>query len=184
MRSKVISIVAALAFCGMARSAQAVPVLADTWYEFGFGGPGSLAFGCLGGSCEPSTGTPTTFVGDAPWTYTAPSGGAFLVVTDAFLVGDAFLVFDFGIGIGTTSPWTATLPFNCGNDPLPCLGVASSGAFFLPPGGHEILIVAGLSPFGGGAAYFDIVETPIPEPSTLALLGLGLAGLRRFRRRG
>ena len=183
MRKISVTVVACLALLGVAQTSKAVPVLAGVWYEFSFGEEGSLAAACT--TCEPSSGTPTTYAGDPAWTYTAPPLGAFLLVTDAFRIGDAFLVFDFGTGLGATNAWTGTFGDSCGNDPVPCLGVASSGAFFLPQGPHSLDFVAGLSPFGGGAAYFNIaeVETPIPEPTTVALLGLGLVGLRRFRRR-
>src|SRR5262245_21052115 len=71
------------------------------FYEFGFSTAGTPATGCdpadpAGPFCTPSSGTPTTFVSAPPWTFMAPSDGAILTVTDAFLAGDRFQVFDSG----------------------------------------------------------------------------------------
>ena len=104
MKNKVMSLLAALALSSLAQSAHAVPVLADIWYEFSFTDTVSIARGCfpadpLGSACTPSSGTPTTFVGAPSWTYTAGSGGAALVLTDAFLIGDQFAIFDAGFFI-------------------------------------------------------------------------------------
>src|SRR6185503_13661924 len=96
----------ALAF---AAPAMADPIPFGTWLEFGFGTAGTPATGCdpadpSGGFCISSSGTPTTFLGAPPWTFQAPVQGAVLLVTDAFLAGDRFQVFDFGLSIGLTSP--------------------------------------------------------------------------------
>lgn len=88
------------------------------------------------------------------WVFTAPPGGVKLTVTDAFLIGDIFEVYDFGNLIGTTS--TVSAGGACGSDPDACLGVASSGAFTLSPGPHSITIKSIKNPFVAGAAYFRL----------------------------
>src|SRR3954465_12259086 len=60
------------------------------WNEFSFSGPGSNAKGCApadpaGAACAPSSAGNSQFIGVPPWTFTAPSDGASLTVTDAFL---------------------------------------------------------------------------------------------------
>ena len=134
-----------------------------TWYEFLFFEPDSFATGCPEDVCVPSSGTPTVFAGNPPWTFDAPAGGAELKVTDAFLSGGQFEVFDFGVSIGTTS-----LPAegaDCGDDPVPCFSDPniSHGTFSLDAGPHSITIKAIQSPFGAGAAYFRV------DPITSAL---------------
>jgi hypothetical protein len=112
-----------------------------------------------------------------------------LVLTDAFLIGDQFRAYDFGVSLGLTSaPGSGP---SCGDDPVPCLADPniSSATFMLGPGNHSLTIEAVLSPYGSGAAYFraDELQGVAPEPASWALvagvLGL-LAGsrLRRFRR--
>jgi hypothetical protein len=108
-----------------------------------------------------------------------------LTVTDAFLPGDEFEVFDLGLSLGATSP--AILGASCGNDPVPCLDDprVSQGIFLMRPGAHEITIRPTVTPIGPGAAYFrvDVTTAPVavPEPGALWLMGSGVAFLWRFR---
>jgi hypothetical protein len=141
-------------------SSVAVPV-GGPWIEIAFGAAGSFAYGCQATDCTPSSGGNSVPGGDPPWTFTAPAGGATLIVTDAFLSGDRFQIFDFGAAIGATS-----IPSNggdCGDDPDPCVAdpLVSHGFFSLAPGPHKITIQMLASPFDAGAAYFRI------EPSAM-----------------
>jgi len=179
MKSKVVTLAAAAVFSCLGATAHAVPVLAGVWYEFSFTDTTTLAGACT--SCTPSSGTPTVFAGDSPWTYTSGAYGSTLIVTDAFLIGDQFAVFDTGILAGFTFP--VAVGGACGDDPLGCVGIASSGAFVLAPSTlHSIDILPVGSPFGGGAAYFEVIET-VPEPGTMLLLGFGVSSLGLVRRR-
>ena len=170
------------------------PIILDgPWYEFQFFGAGEPAVGCLSGGCVSSSAGNSQFVGDPPWTFLAPASGALLTVTDAFLRGDVFDIFDFGTRIGSTSTVEVggscvpneTNPDDCLNDPL-----TSSGIFALAAGNHSITITPSVSPFGGGAAYFrvDTAAANVPEPSsTIGFLTLGVLGatsqLKRKQRR-
>lgn len=142
----------------LARDVAADPVTVPTagpWQEFLFFGPGSSAVGCLSGGCA-GPGMNAVFAGDPPWTFTAGAGGAIISVTDAFLKGDRFEIFDGASSLGVTSVPAATGA--CGPDPDPCFadpGV-STGVFWVGPGAHSITIKAIASPFGSGAAYFKV----------------------------
>jgi hypothetical protein len=148
---------------GTAAVAPAGPITpGGPWNEFSFTGAGSFAKGCApadpgGLGCAPSSAGNSHFVGAPPWTFVAPSDGATLTVTDAFLRGDTFQVLDIGNPIGSTSavPTNAT---SCGSDPVPCLAdpTVSHGVFNLGPGAHSITIKALASPFQTGAAYFRV----------------------------
>lgn len=165
--------------------AQADPVSLGVWYEFAFMGQGSSATACT--SCIPSSGTPTTFAPSPPWTFTLTAPGH-LVVTDAFLVGDRFEVFNSGTSLGLTSLPTAGVG-PCGDDPVPCLADPnfSSATFLLGAGSYSIAIDAVLSPWGAGAAYFraEQVQGAVPEPATWALVAgvIALVAGKRYRRR-
>ncbi len=143
----------------------AVPKVAvspdGAWNEFSFATAGAFAKGCfpadpMGAGCVPSSSGNSHFVGAPPWTFVAPSDGATLTVTDAFLKGDTFEVYDNGNLIGSTSAVAAN--GNCGSDPVPCLAdpTVSHAVFDLGPGAHSITIKALASPFQSGAAYFRI----------------------------
>jgi hypothetical protein len=136
--------------------------LGGPWNEFSFTSAGTLAKGCApadpgGLGCIPSSSGNSHFVGAPPWTFTAPSDGVTLTVTDAFQKGDSFEVLDMGISIGSTSS-VPTNAASCGSDPVPCLAdpTMSHGVFNLGPGPHSITIKAVTSPFGTGAAYFRV----------------------------
>jgi hypothetical protein len=115
------------------------------WLEFSFGEEGSFAQGCApadpaGQDCTPSSAGNSVFGGPPPFTFTLPDAGGVLTVTDAFLTGDEFEVFDFGVSIGRTSSVAsdgscapdATNPDDCSEDPA-----SSSAAFAVGPGDHE-----------------------------------------------
>jgi hypothetical protein len=131
------------------------PVPVDgPWLEFQFGATGSSGAACTG--CTPSSAGNSVFAGNPPWKFSAPSAGARLTVTDAFLNGDRFEVFDFGVSIGQTS--AVATSGACGDDPEPCsVSPTTSHAIFdLGGGPHELTIKAINSPFNAGAAYFRV----------------------------
>lgn len=187
--SAILTVAIALAF---AAPATAGPISFGEWLQFGFGTAGSPATGCdpadpAGGFCIPSSGTPTTPLDAPPWTFVTPVQGGLLTVTDAFLAGDRFEVFDFGVSIGLTSLPTGS--DDCGDDPVPCLSAAgvSSGSFVLTPGNHSLTLTPTLAPDDGGSGYLRVDASPeIPEPSAWILLAGGLAAMpvckRRWRR--
>ncbi len=138
-----------------------VPV-SGQWIEFAVGQTGSFATGCqpadpAGPSCTPSSAGNSVFGDAPPWTFTAPPQGATLTVTDAFMYGGTFEVFDFGVSIGTT-PSVPVGGGTCGDNPDVCLTdpLSSHGVFTLKGGPHQITIKAALSPIGGAAAYFRV----------------------------
>src|SRR5215467_4270887 len=154
-------------FFAFAMGAAADTVTPSVFLEFAFSDAGTPATGCQladpsGAFCIPSSGTATSFLGSPPWTISFPSQGGELTVTDAFLAGDRFQIFDFGTSIGLTS-----VPFgtaDCGDDPVVCLATPgiSEGSFLLGGGNHSLTIIPTLSG-GGGAAYLRV--DPVPEPS-------------------
>jgi hypothetical protein len=148
------------------------------WYEFSFADLGNDALGCFptdpdGIDCIPSSSGNSLFAGAAPWTYTTQADTV-LTVTDAFLRGGAFEVFDNGALIGTTPLVAAT--GGCGDDPIPCLAdpLVSHNSFLLGPGNHSTTIRPTALP-APGSAYFRV--DAVPEPSTIFLSAIGLPAI-------
>ena len=158
---------ATLATIGFSAPANADVLPESTWASFFFGGSGSIA-------------TPDfTFVSAAP--------GDVLTVTDAYLKGDVFDVYDFGTLIGSTSMVPASTS-NTTTDPDVALAdpTYSHGMFALGVGAHDISLITSVSPFGGGGAYLrrDPAIASTPEPGTVALLcSMGLTGAGFLARR-
>ncbi|MGB7758876.1 MAG: hypothetical protein WBL61_03550 [Bryobacteraceae bacterium] len=164
----------------MVFSAQAIgpSIAVGNWYAMTWAnGVGSTLTD--GGGYTGTQGTVLLDPGASPWTF---SGPATLVVTDMFIDGDQFQVFDNGVSIGTTS-----VPVNdgtaCGNDPLGCTGNDwSHGTFVLGSGNHSItmtLVAAATGYISGGAAFelTTAAPTPTPGPPTFGLVILGCVGL-------
>ena len=185
-RFKKLISVSLVALCVMAMSIISFASPAQgpqPWGLFGFDGIGKPAVTCPPTEC--TLISPNAFyLGDSPWTFT---GFGFLIVQDAFLIGDQLEVFDNEIPIGITSA-----PFGSGIfclDPDVCFGIDnfSKGIFPLSDGPHSFTIQLFASPFSGGAAYLCVstsdescspvpAPAPAPEPDSMLLLGLGLVG--------
>jgi hypothetical protein len=151
------------------------------WYEFGFLALGVDAISGSGG--QPSSGGNSEYAPDPPWTFTSALPVK-LTVTDAFLEGDAFNIYDSGALVGSTSSVANTGTDSGTSDPVVALTIPelSHGVFSLAAGSHSLTI----RPYQfvmAGAAYFRTDAVPLPP--TVLLLGsglLGLAGWRRFRK--
>lgn len=173
-----------------AAAAQAGPIAFDTYLQFSFETAGAAVAGCApddpgGGFCVPSSGTPTAFLDAPAWTFNAGAGGATLTVTDAFLAGDVFQVFDFGVPLGLTSAPVDGV--DCGDDPVVCLATAgmSSGVFALGAGAHSLTLLASQAPGGLGTGYLQVAAAvaAVPEPASIALVLAALVAARAGRRR-
>lgn len=144
------------------------------WFEFSFNQTSQDVRGCppndpnAFSGCVPSDGTPTQFAPSPPWTFECPAEGCWLTVTDAFLYGDIFEVFDGPISLGTTSAVAPDDGTSCGSDPEVCLAdpLSSSEMFTLGHGPHSITMEP-TNVVTRGAAYFKIENHADPVAGEL-----------------
>ena len=180
--------------CFSALSLLALPMFGTaivpdgTYHEFGFSQSTSAVFSCGGTNCVITTNPAAEDTSTPPWTFTSTTSTE-LFVLDLFQKGDRFEFFDNSVAIGATSVIANTGMDTCGNDIGCAIGDAgySRLTVILPPGVHSLSgeVIQNVSNTGGGAAVFSV--SSVPEPGTLAFLGLGavlLGGLRKLRRRG
>jgi hypothetical protein len=140
---------------------------------------------------------PGAWQSDSPFVLSS-DGPLILDVTDAFAPGDRFEIWVNGTTlVGTTSQ--VNTPANYIADPNAAFAHPgfSSGTFTLPPGTHSITFkviqIADGAPNGAGfwrvamsSQTIDLSE--VPEPGTMTMAALGLAGMayggyRRWRRK-
>jgi hypothetical protein len=160
--------------------AMPAPLLADSlvmpnqWYEFSFTSVGVQAQGCYPAdmsptalNCLPSSAKNSIFAPTPAWDFMVQANSATLIVTDAFLYGDSFDVYDGGVLIFST-PEVAVTGMGCGDNPVVCLADPnSSHASFVLGSGLQPITIKVDAISDAGAAYFELVETTVatPEPN-------------------
>jgi len=162
----IIAIAAFMVFVGVqSANAATVPITVDgEWHGFSFGSA------------------------DSPWdtlfTFTL-TGTATMTVTDAYLSGDQFEVFNFGDSIGLTSMPTTQGSGTSDFDYAAANPQWSTGVWVFGPGSYSISGIAVLSPYGSGGAGLMLESggSAVPLPGAVWLLGSGLLGLAGFRKK-
>lgn len=106
-----------------------------------------------------------------------------LKVTDLFLTGEQFDVYDGDILIGTTSMPTSDESRTEDYDEAYFSPLWSSGIFHLEPGSHSITIqtIVNSLDIGAGGLRVDAASIPTPGAVLLGMLGVGLVAWLRGR---
>jgi len=159
------------------------------WYEFKHTAVGVVATGCEGIQCFPDSEGKSVAAPDGPWEFECPAEGCWIKVTDAFINGDVFEIFDDGSSIGETSA-VPNDKSDCGTfdgdiqsnpdiminggwvflDPDTCFmddTKSSSGMFILGSGPHSITIKPTVTAAEAGSWFFKI-ETHGPDEKPVA----------------
>jgi hypothetical protein len=166
---------------------------AQDWYGMQWNSLGGTISGIIPGTSYVSSGG-TTVLATSPssgplttsWSFTFTAGGGKLKVTDLGTVGDQFRVFIDGDvnGVLTSVPFTNGTSCPISDDPFSCYTNAGSSTslFNLSAGLHTLTMsdYAVNNQVSSGLGAFRLEQNPappVPEPTTVGLMGLGLAGL-------
>lgn len=98
---------------------------------------------------------------DGPFDYAHP-GNTAVYVTDDFLTGDQFEVFDNFVSLGVTNPVAAVGGGEIGPDAAFADPTYSSGCFNRPAGVHSISLDVIVNPFGSGRGYIQVLDGSCP----------------------
>jgi hypothetical protein len=189
MKRPVLLGIAALAAVLAAQPAAATPTLLGDLVDFTTSVTGGAAIAPLGTTANVLVGAVQEFGACVGPPVNCAGGTGVTVGVD---VGASTIVFAF---FGSTNGFAGTFNIVISNINELITSV-TGGPLALGPGSFALgsfgpnsitftgTTGSGFSALGGQAVTFNVVGTPVPEPGTLTLLGLGIAGLRvAYRKR-
>lgn len=162
-----------------AESSRRLLVLASLWLALGMSSPAAATPITVDGGWTNFSWTGGTGPIDTPSDgYQFTSATSVVVqITDSGLIGDVFEIFVNSVSQGLTSTPTGSGPSGAFSGPAAWADSRLSKIqLALGPGTYDIDIDVDTSVASTGGGFIQVL-TSVPEPSTLALLAAGFAGI-------